>query len=206
MPAAPPAPTAPKLTVALIIIALLLALGGGYYWYRGNGTVNGTSSMDAGVAAYGAGKLEEARTAFEKAAHEHPDQALPHIYLGRIARDQADFAAAGAELRAAIQIDPRSALAQRELGAFFLARGAQFLTQGRSDLAEEDFDAARRAYVRALQITPSDTIAQGYLGCALARLGRTTEAASWLTRAGQGPWTACAAAAAPPTSAAPKPR
>jgi len=203
VPLTAPAPTAPGLTIALIVIALILALGGGYYWYRSNGR---SPDLDAGIAAYGAGQLEAARTSLEKAARENPEQALPHVYLGRIARDQGDYATAGAELRTAIGLDPRSAIAQRELGAFFLARGGHFLSQGRADLAAEDFDAARRAYVRALQIAPTDTAAQGYLGCALAHLGRASEAATWLARAGQGPWSACASSSVPGTGAAPQPR
>ena len=76
---------------------------------------------------------------------------------------------------------PNSALDHRELGSFFLARG--------------QYEAARRAYVRTLEINATDTTAQGYLGCALLQLGRMEEGQRWVDRAGEGSWTACATAA-----------
>ncbi len=135
---------------------------------------------------------------FTRAATESPSDALPHLYLGRMAREVGDYTTAGKELRTAVQLDPSSAAGQRELGAFFLARGGSFASESRPDLASQDYDAARRAYVRAIQVNGSDTASQGYLACALARLGRAGEAATWLKRAGAGPWSTCATTPAAP--------
>jgi tetratricopeptide (TPR) repeat protein len=186
------------LGVLLILLAVVL-VAGGVYWYRSRSS-DLPSDVRAAVALYERGQPEAARAAFTQAARAHPEMALPHLYLGRIARSEGDFGAAGNELKTAIELEPQNTMALDELGAFFLARGTSFANQGRSDLATSDYNAARRNYVRALQVDPSDSTARGYLGCALARLGRASEAETWLARAGSGPWTACAsssAAAAP---------
>jgi Tfp pilus assembly protein PilF len=176
-----------------VVLALLLA-GGGMYYYTNRSDSDIPAEVQAGIADYTAGRTEAARGALEKAVRDYPSLALPHIYLARIARDDGDFATAGSQLKTAVELEPQSAVAQRELGAFFLARGTQFANQKRQDLAAADYDAARRSYVRAIQLDPADSSAQGFLGCALARLGRTQEAATWLGRVGRGPWSVCAPA------------
>jgi tetratricopeptide (TPR) repeat protein len=186
------------LGVLLILLAVVL-VAGGVYWFRfRSGDL--PSDVRAAVALYERGQPEAARAAFTQAARAHPEMALPHLYLGRIARSEGDFGAAGNELKTAIELEPQNTMALDELGAFFLARGTSFANQGRSDLATADYNRARGIYVRALQADPSDSTARGYLGCALARLGRASEAKTWLARAGSGPWSECAsssAAAAP---------
>jgi hypothetical protein len=78
--------------------------------------------------------------------------------------------------------------------------GAYLLTAG-------NYELARRFYVRAVQADPSDKTAQGYLGCALIRLGRVDEGRRWVTRAGPGTWSSCGTMApapgAPGTGAVP---
>ncbi len=189
---------------ALAVALVLVLLGaGGYYYYATYAT--GSAALSAALADYSAGRIERARSALERLSREHPRLAFPHIYLARIARDAGDLATAGTELKAAIEAEPENALAQRELGALFLARGSQFAGQGRPDLARDDYDAARRSYARAVGLDPTDRVAQGFLGCALARLGRSAEAEAWFKRAGQGPWSACAAPDTSPTPGGPPP-
>jgi Flp pilus assembly protein TadD len=103
---------------------------------------------------------------------------MPHIWLGRVARDQGDFATAGREISRAVQLEPRNYQAHRELGSYFLTL--------------RNYDAARRSFVRALELQPRDRTSMGYLGCSLVRLGRPDEGQRFLIRAGQGPWLACA--------------
>lgn len=189
-PFAPPSRRGPGRLIVGLVVVLALA-GAGYYWYS---THARSSALAAGIVAHDSGRTDVARTDFEQAARDEPASALPHIYLARLARENGDFPTAARELTTAVGLEPDNPLAQRELGALFLARGSRYAAQHRADLAAQDYDAARRAYVRVLQVAPSDTTAQGFLGCALARLGRTAEAASWLGRAGQGPWSACAIA------------
>jgi tetratricopeptide (TPR) repeat protein len=180
---------------ALLILLAIVLVAGGVYWFRFR-SAGIPSDVRSAIALYERGQPEAARAAFTRAARAHPRMALPHLYLGRIARSEGDFAAAGNELKAAIELEPQNTMALDELGAFFLARGTSFANQGRRDLATSDYNAARRNYVRALQLDPADSAASGYLGCALARLGRTSEAESWLARAGSGPWSECASAGA----------
>ncbi|MFN2397580.1 MAG: tetratricopeptide repeat protein, partial [Gemmatimonadaceae bacterium] len=130
------------------------------------------------VDLYASGQRLQAREHFARAATNHPERALPHIYLGRIAREEGDWATAGRELARAAELEPANGVAHRELGAYFLARG--------------QFDAARRSYVRAIARDTSDRPAKGYLGCALIRLGRVQEGMQWIARAGTGDWNNCA--------------
>lgn len=188
------APPSHKPVIAVVVVVVLVLLGL-YYVMAGR---RAPSALDAGIAAYTAGHRDSARTFFTRAAGADPRDALPHLYLGRMAREDGDYTTAGKELRTAIQLDPMGAAGQRELGAFFLARGGSFAVQSRPDLASQDYDAARRAYVRAIQVNAADTASEGYLACALARLGRAGEAATWLKRAGPGPWSACAASPGAP--------
>ena len=191
-PLAAPPRYGPLITAAVVSLLVLLGV---YYLVAGR---RAPSALDAGIAAYTAGHRDSARVFFTRAAAAYPNTVRPHLYLARMAREDGDYSTAGKELRTAVQLDPSGAAAQRELGAFFLARGGSFASQGRPDLASQDYDAARRAYVRAIQTDASDTASQGYLACALARLGRADEAATWLKRAGPGPWSGCASSPAAP--------
>jgi tetratricopeptide (TPR) repeat protein len=183
----------PVLAVALIVLVALLLAAGAIYWYMFRRGVL-PSDVRAAITLYESGQPEAARAAFSQAARAHPQLALPHLYLGRIARAEGDFSAAGNELKTAVELEPQSPAALNELGAFFLARGTHFANDGRPDLATADYNAARRSYVQALGIDPADSTARGFLGCALQRLGRSSEAAGWFQRAGSGPWSACATA------------
>ncbi|MFN2566069.1 MAG: tetratricopeptide repeat protein [Gemmatimonadaceae bacterium] len=139
---------------------------------------SGGSTLDRAVEHYKAGQREQAAAAFERAAREDPKNALPHIYLSRLARDVGNLTLARDEAHRAIQKDSRNALALREMGAYLLTTG--------------NYELARRFYVRAVEADTSDRTAQGYLGCSLIRLGRRDEGLRWLTRAGQGNWSSCA--------------
>src|SRR5690606_17275070 len=130
-----------------------------------------------------------ARLAWARIAQERPELALPHVYLGRIARDQGDVSTAQQELQTAIRLEPQSAIAQREMRNLLLATGNP--------------DLARRFYTRAVELNPDDRTAQGFLGCALVRLGQPDLGRSFLNRAGPGDWQACAAAPPPPAMAYP---
>jgi Flp pilus assembly protein TadD len=166
--------------VAIVVIALIV---GGYFTFR-----HGTSSLEQGVAAYTAGQREVAVSAFTRASRENPKDPLPHIYLARMGREVGNFSLASQELQLALQADPSNAIALREMGANLLAQG--------------NYELARRFYVRAVQADPTDKSSQGYLGCVLVRLGRPTDAANFLTRAGPGAWSNCTPA---PPAGAPAP-
>jgi len=190
--AAPGAPGAPAATVVttgaapvrrsripwLPIGALLLVLvaaGAAWYFFERGGP---SAAMRRGTEAYRGGRLALARTEFQDAANARPEEAMPHIWLGRVARDQGDVATAGREISRAVQLEPQNYQAHRELGSYFLTI--------------RNYDAARRSFVRALELQPRDRTSMGYLGCSLIRLSRVDEGMRFLTRAGEGPWRACA--------------
>ena len=130
-----------------------------------------------GVAAYQAGHTDSARVFFNHAAEHDTADAVPHIYLGRIAREAGDLGTARAELVRAVQLAPNNEIAQREMGAALLAAG--------------QYELASKFYVRAIALDSTDRSALGFYGCTLKRLGQAQQATQYLTRAGQGPWTAC---------------
>ena len=175
--------------IALIgLLVLLAAIGGGIYYF----TVSRSSSaLQAGIAAYSAGDRNGARNHFAQAMKDDPKDADPHIYLGRMARDEGDAAAAVRELQTAISLEPNNATAQREMGAHLLAQATGQLSTGNLPGALQSLNLSRNFYVRAVQLNPADKNAQGYLGCVLMRLGRVQEANSFWQRAGPGPWTQC---------------
>ncbi|HEX6058495.1 MAG TPA: hypothetical protein VFZ11_05705 [Gemmatimonadaceae bacterium] len=134
-------------------------------------------AMASGRELFGSGSPNAAVGQFTRAARENPEAAAPHLYLGRIARDQGDLVTATREITRAIELEPTNGDALREMGSLQLVRG--------------DNNLARNFYVRAIQAKPGDRPSMGYLSCALARLGRFQEAQSFLQRAGDGPWSAC---------------
>lgn len=164
------------------LLLVLVAAGAAWYYFEGGGS---SAAMRRGIEAYNGGRLALARTEFQDAASARPQEAQPHIWLGRVARDQGDFATAGREISRAIQLEPRNFQAHRELGSYFLT--------------QRNYDAARRAFVRALELQPNDRTSMGYLGCSLIRLGRVDEGQRFLARAGQGPWLSCAPRTPMPT-------
>lgn len=163
---------------AAVVLLALLAVGA--WWWSGRDE----RTLEAGIAAYRAGRTDVARTQFADLARNAPDLATPHVFLARMARDEGNLPGALSELQTAIRKEPNNALALREMGAYLY-------TVGR-------FDLARNFYVRALQANPEDREAQGFLGCALLRLGRPAEGQRFLQRAGQGAWSTCAQQAPPP--------
>ena len=175
--------------IALIGLLLLLgAIGAGIYYFT---AARGGGALQQGIAAYSAGNRTAARNAFAQAAREDPKDARPHIYLGRMARDEGDATSAVRELQTAIQLEPQNAVGQREMGAHLLAQATAQINSGNLPAALQSLNLARSFYVRAVQLDPNDKSAQGYLGCVLMRLGRVQEANNFMQRAGPGAWTSC---------------
>lgn len=180
----------PSWAVLVAAVVILAVLGAGGYFAFGRRSTS-SSALDEGIAAYQRGDREVAVNAFSRAERQDPKAPRPHIYLARMAREVGNYSLATQELKLAIEADPTNALALREMGANLLM--------------QNNYELARTFYVRAVQADPTDKTAIGYLGCTLMRLGRTTEAANFLNRAGPGPWSNCTPAApkqaADPTAA-----
>jgi hypothetical protein len=154
---------------------LLLALGAGGYllWNRGRDP----RTLAEGIGAYRDGRRDAARTAFERTIAERPNLAAPRVYLARLAREDGDVARATALLDTAIRLDTTNAVAYREMGQLQLQAN-------RPQLAVSFFR-------RALLWNGTDTVANGWMGCALARTGQAALAENFYSRAGPGDWTAC---------------
>ena len=164
----------PMILIAAIVIALLAV--GGYFIFRSRGGGNDTVTAE-GARLLSSGRRGEARRSFEDAARAHPAAAAPHIYLGRMAREDGDFNRALEELSMAVRLEPRNALAQREMASYLFLRG--------------NYPLASSFYTRAIQYNPTDKLAMGYLACAQARMGRMDAAIRFFDRAGPGDWSTC---------------
>ncbi|HEY5021018.1 MAG TPA: tetratricopeptide repeat protein [Gemmatimonadaceae bacterium] len=166
----------PKVSMPVLIgavVALLIVVGIFFAFRRGSNS-GGTA---AGIAAMNARAPEKARGEFMTAVKANPNDATPHVFLARLSRDEGDLASARAQLDTALRLDPKNANALREMGLVLFA--------------SKQYDLARRFFVRAVQANPQDRASQGYLGCALMRLGRAQEGTNFITKAGTGVWTAC---------------
>ena len=159
------------LIVGLAIVYLVLGRGGG-----------GTLLTD-GIQAYQRGDKVTAASDFERAARATPSDAMPHVYLARMAREVGNYTVANQELQLALKAQPDNLTARREYGALFLSMG--------------NYQQSRVWYVHALEIDPKDVTSQGWLGCTLVKLGRIDEGMTWIRRAGSGPWSACSNAGLP---------
>jgi tetratricopeptide (TPR) repeat protein len=168
----------PWLPVLIIVVGLLIV--GGLAWYALASRATSSKSYQEGVVAYREGRREAAAGAFIKATKDDSTDPMPHVYLSRMAREAGNLATAQQEAVKAVQLGPSNAVALRELAS--------------ASFAQQNYDAARRFYIRALQIDGTDRLSQGYLGCSLVRLGRLDEGVRWIQRAGTGPWAACAPA------------
>ena len=131
---------------------------------------------------------ERARGEFAKAVKADPKEATPHVFLARLAREDGDLTTARAQLDTALRLEPKNAVALREMGLILFA--------------SRQYDLARRFFVRAVQANPQDRASQGFLGCAMMRLNRVAEGTKWIKGAGTGQWEACLS---PATTATPPP-
>jgi tetratricopeptide (TPR) repeat protein len=166
----------PRLSLPVLISAavVLLFVVGVYFAFRGGSSGDG---LTAGIDAMKNGQREKARGEFAKATKADPNAATPHVFLARIAREEGDLSTARAQLDTALRLEPRNAIALREMGLILFA--------------SRQYDLARRFFVRAVQGNPQDRASQGYLGCALMRLNRVQEGTKFINNAGTGPWTTC---------------
>ena len=174
------------LPAVLAVIALVL-LGSAGWWLTHRG--GSSDVMTQGVAAYQKADRVTAASDFERAARANPNDAMPHVYLARMAREVGNFTIANQELQSALKADSRNLQARREYGALFLSQG--------------NYEQARVWYTHALEVDPADATSQGWLGCALVKLNRIDEGLRWLSRAGNGPWSVCRNAAVPIPGATP---
>ena len=165
----------PRWLVPVLGLVALLVVAGAAYALMGR---NSGGAYADGVAAYREGRREAAAGEFLKAAKDDPNDPMPHVYLARMAREAGNLNTANSEAVTAVRLGPNNAIALRELASV--------------SFAQQNYDAARRFYARAVEADPSDKLATGFLGCSLIRLGRIDEGNRFLQRAGPGAWSGCA--------------
>jgi Flp pilus assembly protein TadD len=161
----------PVLGATMLLVVAFLA----WFAMRSRGS-NNTSFANA-VTAYREGRREAAAGEFMKAAKDDPNDPLPHVYLARMAREAGNINTANQEAVTAVRLGPTNGVALRELATV--------------SFSQQNFDAARRFYIRAVQADSGDKLSQGFLGCSLVRLGRLEEGQKWIQRAGPGAWSSC---------------
>jgi tetratricopeptide (TPR) repeat protein len=166
----------PRMSMPVMIgaVVVLLFIVGVYFAFRRGSSSDGTTT---GIAAMNSGQHEKARGEFMKAVKDDPNAAMPHVFLARLSRQEGDLASARVQLDTALRLEPKNEYALREMGLVLFST--------------KQYDLARRFFVRAVQASPQDRAAQGYLGCALMRLGRTQEGTKFINNAGNGAWTSC---------------
>ncbi|MEO7456279.1 MAG: hypothetical protein ABIY52_08450 [Gemmatimonadaceae bacterium] len=170
-PGARPAWTLPVLgALALVVVA-------GLAWWMFAGRGGGSAAYDQGVTAYSEGRREAAQASFNKAASDDANDPMPHVYLARIERERGNLNNANAEAVKAVQLGSNNGPALRELASTLFA--------------QQNYDGARTFYIRAVRVDSTDRTSQGFLGCALVRLGRLDEGGRWIQRAGTGAWSTC---------------
>ena len=173
----------PRWLVPVLGVVALLVVAGAAYALMGRDSGGAYAN---GVAAYREGRREAAAGEFLKAAKDDPNDPMPHVYLARMAREAGNLNSANSEAVTAVRLGPNNAIALRELASV--------------SFAQQNYDAARRFYARAVEADPSDKLATGFLGCSLIRLGRIDEGNRFLQRAGPGAWSGCA----PPPGSVPQ--
>ncbi len=167
----------PRNTLGLVLLGVLLLAvigAGAFYATQRNSEPD---DLVRGRQAYAAGDRLTAKNSFSAAAGAQPTLAEPHIYLGRIAREEGNMPSASEHLRRAVELEPTNALAMRELASYLLATN--------------QLELARSFYERAIRLNPDDKTALGYMGCTLVRLGRPDVAQRFAARAGPGAWQQC---------------
>ena len=181
-PATTPAASATKGTRPAWMVPMLglvaLLVVSGLAWFVLAGRTGSNAAYDQGVQAYKEGRREAAEASFRKAATDVPADPMPHVYLARMERERGNLGNANMEAVTGVRLGPTNATALRELGSTLFAA--------------QQFDDARKFYLRALTVDANDRLSQGFLGCSLIRLGRIDEGQRWINRAGAGAWSACA--------------
>jgi tetratricopeptide (TPR) repeat protein len=167
----------PKWLLPVLGLVALLTVGAlALYAMQGRGG-GASDSLSEGMSAYREGRREAASGAFIKATKEDPENPVPHVYLSRMARETGNLQLAKQEAITAVRLGPKTSVALRELAAV--------------SFAEQNYDAARRFYIRAIEVDNNDKLSQGFLGCSLIRLGRIEEGRNFIQKAGPGAWSSC---------------
>jgi tetratricopeptide (TPR) repeat protein len=93
--------------------------------------------MEAAAGLEAVGRVEEAGRAYRAAATRWPDQPLPRLALANVALARGDRAAAEADLRAALELEPQDVAARNNLAVVLHARGCPQAARREAEQARE---------------------------------------------------------------------
>src|SRR4051812_38208348 len=77
------------------------------------------SAVNDGIAAHGAGRMDDAVAAFRRAAKMNAKHPLPQNNLGSVLKAQGKLEEAGEAFKRAIALDPSMAMAYSNLGSVY---------------------------------------------------------------------------------------
>ena len=168
-------------------------IGGGIYYFTAG---RSGGALEQGIAAYACRAITRRRaTRSREAIRDDPKDADPHIYLGRMAREEGDANTAVRELQTAIQLEPNNATAQREMGAHLLAQATGTAERRqpswRAAVAESRAQLLRARGAARSEPTRLRRATSGACSCASVACRRRTTSCS---APGPGAWTAMSTA------------
>lgn len=145
----------------------------------------GEAHYNLGNALWAAGRLDEARQAYERAAEKLPDSSKVYNNLGGVLYDQGKFEEAIPHFERALELHDRNEPARLYSSASPLMPGDAASEDARPEVIEVNLARAlaraerpREAiehYRRALELDPSSAGAHGGLGLVLAQTGEVDE-------------------------------
>jgi tetratricopeptide (TPR) repeat protein len=135
-----------------------------------------------GLSAEQKKKMAEEQAAAEK-QQQNVGSMNELLAKAKTSSDAGDFPGAIASIKQAIQIDSSQALLWGRLGEIYLLAGSKSASDRQA--ATEDYNQAADAYKKAVSLAPSEATYHNNLGQALAKMGKTDEAAAEYTTAAQ---------------------
>jgi len=146
------------------VLLLILCVG-----FEALASVESEIAFHRGIVAYGEGRLEDARTEFERVLQEDPGDVAAIRYLGLISQGQKQFDEAVGHYQQALAIKPDDHDIRLDLGI-------ALLEAGRLDEARETLD-------QVIQAQPDRAQAHLFAGIAAYRAGDYQSAVPYLDRA-----------------------
>lgn len=134
-------------------------------------SVDSELAFHRGVVAFGDGRYEEARIAFQRALDEDPEDTAAMQYLGMIAQEQGDLEAAVGHFQNVLALEPDNHDVRLDLGSALIETG--------------DIEAARSELDQVLAAEPDNARANLFAGIAAYRAGSYQQAIERLDRAKQ---------------------
>ncbi len=153
----------------LLLVAVGCHTSGNSFSGSADGGGEGIETYIAGARALDDGDTDKATHELSDAAHKNPNLIMPHVLLGHIYLDKADYGSAEVQYQTLARLDPYT-----ESNFYNLGLSQQFLDKLKESAAN---------YLRALDLSPEDAKACTNLGVVYLSLNQTDDAVKYLDRA-----------------------